>query len=47
MLAHVAGIPIEEWLMPLIISTGAALVGMRASVRRRARPSREIDKNTP
>jgi hypothetical protein len=29
-LAHVAGIPVEEWMMPFIISAGAALVGMRA-----------------
>jgi len=30
MLAHVAGIPVEEWLMPFIVSAGAALVGIRA-----------------
>jgi hypothetical protein len=29
-LAHVAGLPVEEWMMPFIISVGAALVGMRA-----------------
>jgi hypothetical protein len=29
-LAHIAGIPVEEWLMPFIISAGAALVGIRA-----------------
>ncbi len=29
MLAHIAGIRVEEWLMPFIISAGAALVGMR------------------
>jgi hypothetical protein len=30
MLAHIAGIPVEELLMPFVISAGAALVGMRA-----------------
>ena len=30
MLGHVAGIPAEEWLMPFIMSAGAALVGVRA-----------------
>jgi hypothetical protein len=29
-LAHIAGIPVEELLMPFIITAGAALVGMRA-----------------
>jgi hypothetical protein len=29
-LAHVAGIPVEEWMMPFIISAGVSLVGMRA-----------------
>jgi hypothetical protein len=29
-LAHVAGVPVEEWLMPFVISAGAAFVGMRA-----------------
>jgi hypothetical protein len=28
--AHIAGIPVEEVLMPFIISAGAAFVGMRA-----------------
>jgi hypothetical protein len=30
MLAHVAGIPAEEWLTPFILSAGAVLVGLRA-----------------
>jgi hypothetical protein len=30
MLAHIAAIPVEELLMPFIISAGAAFVGMRA-----------------
>jgi hypothetical protein len=29
-LAHIAGIPVDEWSMPLIISAGAALVGIGA-----------------
>jgi hypothetical protein len=30
--AHNAGIPAEEWLMPFFTTAGAALVGMRAVV---------------
>jgi hypothetical protein len=30
MLAHVAGIPFEEWLMPALFSAGAAFIGLRA-----------------
>jgi hypothetical protein len=30
MLAHIAGMPVEEWLMPFIFSAGAAFVGLRA-----------------
>jgi len=41
-LGHIAGIPVEEILMPFIISAGAALVGVRAMfVRRKARPHSE------
>jgi hypothetical protein len=41
-LAHIAGIPVEELVMPFIISVGAALVGVRAMfVRRKARPPSE------
>lgn len=40
MVAHVAGIPVEEWLMPFVVSAGAVLVGMRARFGRRR------DKNT-
>ena len=29
-LAHIAGVPVEEWMMPLILSAGAAFVGIRA-----------------
>jgi hypothetical protein len=38
MLAHIAGIPVEEWLMPFIFSAGAAFVGLRAKF---AAPRRE------
>jgi hypothetical protein len=30
MLAHIVGIPVEESLMPFIVSAGAVLVGVRA-----------------
>jgi len=40
-LGHIAGIPVEEILMPFIISAGAAFVGMRAKFRRKARPHSE------
>jgi hypothetical protein len=30
-LAHITGIPVEECLMPFIISAGAAVLGMRAA----------------
>lgn len=29
MLAHIAGVPFEEWLMPFLFSAGAAFVGLR------------------
>jgi hypothetical protein len=29
-LAHIAGIPVEELLMPFVITAGAAFVGLRA-----------------
>ena len=29
MLAHIAGVPFEEWLMPALFSAGAAFVGIR------------------
>jgi hypothetical protein len=32
--AHIAGIPIEEWLMPFMISAGAVLVGLRTMFQR-------------
>jgi hypothetical protein len=34
MIAHMAGVPVEEWLMPFVISAGAAFVGMRAMFAR-------------
>jgi hypothetical protein len=30
MLAHIIGIPVEESLMPFVVSAGAVLVGERA-----------------
>jgi len=30
MLAHVAGIPLEEWLMPFVVAAVGVLVGIRA-----------------
>ena len=30
MLAHIAGIPVEEWLMPFVVSAGGVLAGVRA-----------------
>ena len=39
MLAHIAGIPVEEWFMPFSISAGAALVGMRAMFGSSQRPT--------
>jgi hypothetical protein len=35
-LGHIAGIPVEEWLLPWL-SAGAAIVGLRASFGSRAR----------
>jgi hypothetical protein len=32
MLAHIAGVPFEEWVMPFVFSAGAAFVGLRAMV---------------
>jgi hypothetical protein len=42
MLAHVVGIPLEEWLMPFIVSAGGVLVGVRAMCSRRARTASEM-----
>jgi hypothetical protein len=36
-LAHVAGIPVEEWLMPFVLSASAALVGLRAMLDKKKR----------
>ncbi len=32
MLGHVAGMPVEEWVMPMIVSASAVLVGIRGKV---------------
>ncbi|HWS44705.1 MAG TPA: hypothetical protein VN636_02495 [Acidimicrobiia bacterium] len=34
MLAHIAGLPFEEWLGPLLATGGSAAVGVRAAFRR-------------
>jgi hypothetical protein len=43
MLAHVAGVPFEEWLMPFLFSAGAAFVGIRTwfGASRSSRTQRE------
>ena len=46
MLAHIAGMPVEELLMPLILSAGGVLAGLRAMlVRRRTQPPTVLDEN--
>jgi hypothetical protein len=35
MLAHVVGVPVEEWLVPMLATGGGLLVALRASWRRR------------
>jgi hypothetical protein len=47
MLAHVAGMPLEEWLMPFIVSAGGVLVGIRAMCSSRisnGRSDRHVDR---
>jgi hypothetical protein len=34
-LAHVGGVPVEEWLTPLLAMGGGLAVALRASFRRR------------
>src|SRR6266511_5528143 len=46
-LAHIAGMPVEEWLMPFVISAGAALVGMRAMTMLDKNTREESAMNTP
>jgi hypothetical protein len=36
-LAHVAGVPVEEWLMPFVLSASAAFVGLRAMLHKNKR----------
>jgi hypothetical protein len=39
MLAHLAGVPFEEWLAPLLATGGSVAIGLRAAFRRvRQRP---------
>jgi hypothetical protein len=39
LLAHAAGIPVEEWLVPLVAYAGGAFVAVRAALA--ARRTRE------
>ncbi len=46
-IAHVAGVPFEEWLSPLIVSGGGILITARLALRRRSlspthRPRRAV-----
>jgi hypothetical protein len=34
--AHLAGVPFEEWISPLILSGGGAWIAARAALRRRS-----------
>jgi hypothetical protein len=34
MFAHVAGLPFEEWLAPLMVTGSGIAVGLRAALRR-------------
>ncbi|HUP74688.1 MAG TPA: hypothetical protein VM282_16710 [Acidimicrobiales bacterium] len=35
-IAHVAGVPFEEWISPLILSGGGIVIAARAALRRRS-----------
>jgi hypothetical protein len=35
-IAHLAGVPFEEWISPLVLSGGGAIIAVRAALRRRA-----------
>jgi hypothetical protein len=36
MLAHLAGVPFEEWVSPLLVSGGSILIVFRGVLRRRS-----------
>jgi hypothetical protein len=36
-IAHLAGLPFEEWISPLILSGGGMVIAARAALRRRWR----------
>ena len=39
MTAHILGVPVEEWMVPLVASGGGVLVALGAAIRRfRPRP---------
>jgi hypothetical protein len=37
--AHIAGVPFEEWLAPLVATGSGAVIALRAAVRRRHKRS--------
>jgi hypothetical protein len=43
MLAHIAGVPFEEWLMPFVFSAGTAFVALRARFTPRRRSTAPHD----
>jgi len=36
-LAHVAGVPMEEWILPFLVAGGGFVVALRARLPRRSR----------
>jgi hypothetical protein len=39
MLAHLAGVPFEEWLTPLLATGGSLAIGLRATFCRLRQPA--------
>jgi hypothetical protein len=35
-IAHLAGLPFEEWISPLVLSSGGILIAARTALRRRS-----------
>jgi hypothetical protein len=40
MIAHLAGVPFEEWISPLLVSGGGIFLAVRAASARRPRRKR-------
>jgi hypothetical protein len=40
-LAHIAGVPFEEWLPPLVATGGGIAIALRAALRRLHRGTQE------